>query len=181
MQFSFFFCTFCTNVITYLTFPNFYISILITKFYFPGIPVAEKFSFSLHTLLSDVAARCPESLDEIITTQVECLTLLTNSIIHLEEQSSNSSSTKLYVCRGTVPVLIGLARAMGRYTITDPPLVCRLYPKPEPPIVNNHVNVDRNSAKNTFSKFWSIIPRSLSGNLSATVDNLGISQVRFFF
>ncbi|GJQ75443.1 hypothetical protein Trydic_g23610 [Trypoxylus dichotomus] len=143
---------------------------------FSGIPVAEKFSFSLHTLLSDVAARCPESIDEIITTQVDCLALLTNSIGHLQEQSSNSSSTKLYLCRGTVPVLIGLARAMGRFTITDSPLICRLYPKPEPPIISAHINVERTNVKNTFSKFWSIIPRSLSGNLSVTSDMLGLTQ-----
>ncbi|KAK9746290.1 PI4-kinase N-terminal region [Popillia japonica] len=139
------------------------------------IPVSEKFSFSLHTLLNDIAARCPEAAEDIISTQVECLTLLTNSILHLQEQSSNSSSTKLYLCRGTVPVLIGLARAMGRFTITDPPLICRLYPKPQPPIINNQ-NLERNQVKNTFSKFWSIIPRSLSGNLSVTVDMLGLTQ-----
>lgn len=147
---------------------------------FIGIPVSEKFSFSLHTLLNDIAARCPEAAEDIISTQVECLTLLTNSILHLQEQSSNSSSTKLYLCRGTVPVLIGLARAMGRFTITDPPLICRLYPKPQPPIINNQ-NLERNQVKNTFSKFWSIIPRSLSGNLSVTVDMLGLTQVYNFF
>lgn len=139
------------------------------------IPIAEKFSFSVHTLLSDVAARCEEAREEIVSVQVECLIDLTSTIKNFREQNQKSSSqTKLYLCKTTVPVLIGLVRALGRFTLTDEPLICRIFPKPEPPIPQNVVQ-DK-GYKRSFSNFRSIIPRSLSGNLAATVDILAITQ-----
>lgn len=142
-----------------------------------GIPIAEKFSFCIHTLLSDIAARCDESKDEIIGTQVDCLIDLTSTIKNFQEQNQKSSSqTKLYLCKTIVPVLIGLVRALGRFTITDPPLICRIFPKPEPPIQQT-ITIEKNATyKRSFSNFRSIIPRSLSGNLTATVDILAITQ-----
>lgn len=144
---------------------------------FLGIPIAERLSFCIHTLLSDIAARCEDSREEIIATQVECLIDLTSTIKSFQEQNQKSSSqTKLYLCKTTVPVLIGLVRALGRYTITDAPLICRIFPKPEPPIVQN-VTVEKGVGyKRSFSNFRSIIPRSLSGNLTATIDILAITQ-----
>ncbi|XP_063926766.1 phosphatidylinositol 4-kinase alpha isoform X3 [Zophobas morio] len=139
----------------------------------PGIPVAEKFSFSLHTLLSDIAIKCESCRDEIIDTQVECLIQLTNSISKVREHIN--SAVKFFLCKTTIPVLIGLSRAMGRFCNSDPPLICRLYPKPEPPIAHS-VNADPTNYKRSFSNFRSIIPRSLSGNLAATVDILAITQ-----
>ncbi|XP_063926767.1 phosphatidylinositol 4-kinase alpha isoform X4 [Zophobas morio] len=137
------------------------------------IPVAEKFSFSLHTLLSDIAIKCESCRDEIIDTQVECLIQLTNSISKVREHIN--SAVKFFLCKTTIPVLIGLSRAMGRFCNSDPPLICRLYPKPEPPIAHS-VNADPTNYKRSFSNFRSIIPRSLSGNLAATVDILAITQ-----
>lgn len=143
-----------------------------------GIPVAEKLSFCIHTLLSDIAARCEESREEIIAVQVECLLDLTTTIKNFQELAQSSSQTKLFLCKTTVPVLIGLARALGRFAVNDPPLICRLFPKPEPPIAQNNITVEKNNYKRSFSNFRSIIPRSLSGNLTATVDILAITQVR---
>ncbi|XP_969785.1 phosphatidylinositol 4-kinase alpha isoform X4 [Tribolium castaneum] len=135
------------------------------------IPVAEKFSFCLHTLLCDIAVKCEDSREEIIETQVDCLVKLTNSILKTRENTN--SAVKLFLCKTTVPVLIGLSRAMGRFCNTEPPLICRLFPKPEPPLSPVTSNPDY---KRSFSNFRSIIPRSLSGNLAATVDILAITQ-----
>lgn len=103
---------------------------------------------------------------------------MTNAIKNLQEQGINSSSTKLYLCKSTLPVLIGLARAMGRFCTADPPLFCRLFPRPEPPIKANQNAQDKPIVyKRSFSNFRPIIPRSLSGNLTAALDILAITQV----
>lgn len=86
-----------------------------------------------------------------------------------------NSAVKLFLCKTTVPVLIGLSRAMGRFCTNDPPLICRLFPKPEPPL-SQAVATDQANYKKSFSSFRSIIPRSLSGNLAATVDILALTQ-----
>lgn len=75
-----------------------------------GIPIAERFSFCVHTLLSDIATKSSSSRDEIINCQLECLTCITHVLKNSKEQSAQSSPTaqsKLYLCKSTVPVLIG--------------------------------------------------------------------------
>lgn len=139
------------------------------------IPIAEKFSFCLHTLLSDIAVRCEEYRNEIIDVQVESMVHLTNNVIKMQDSNYWNSSSKLFLCKATLPVLIGLARAISRYSFSDPPLICRIFPKPEPPITQKE-NVNKNLYNRSFSSFRSIIPRSLSGNLTATVDILAITQ-----
>lgn len=141
-----------------------------------GIPTAEKFSFCLHTLLSDIAVRCEDYRNEIIDTQVGCMVTLTNNIIKMRDPNNCNSSSKLFLCKTTLPVLIGLSRAMGRFCFNDPPLICRIFPKPEPPL--GRTTTDKTPSYNrSFSSFRSIIPSSLSGNLTATFDILAITQV----
>ncbi|KAG5871509.1 hypothetical protein JTB14_006942 [Gonioctena quinquepunctata] len=138
------------------------------------IPIAEKFSFCLHTLLSDLAVKCEDGRKEIIDIQVECLVSLTNSVIKMQDPNNRNSSSKLFLCKTTLPVLIGLERALGRLCTSEPPLICRLFPKPEPPLSQAAAN-DQNAYKRSFSSFRNIIPRSLSGNLHATVDILAVT------
>uniref|UniRef100_W4VRQ0 Phosphatidylinositol 4-kinase alpha n=1 Tax=Corethrella appendiculata TaxID=1370023 RepID=W4VRQ0_9DIPT len=130
------------------------------------IPTAEKFSFCLNTLLSDIAANCPQSQDEIISNQVDVLGALTNMI---KTSKENNSISPINLCKTTVPLLLGLGRAMGRYATCNPPLLCRLYPRTDKPIIKNHESTtqsNRYDSKQNLSHFRSIIPRSMSGSLS---------------
>ena len=61
------------------------------------MPAAEKFSFCLNTLLSDIAVRCPDCRNEIISNQVDVLTTLTNMIKNCRE---SNSIQPLILCKG---------------------------------------------------------------------------------
>ena len=74
--------------------------------YITGVPVAERFSFLLTTLLSDIAVRCEENRDRIIATQIESLSVLTSAICSIlkdKDQLNNLNSKGLYkkYCRLT--------------------------------------------------------------------------------
>lgn len=73
------------------------------------------------------------------------------------------------LCKSTVPILIGLARAMGRASTQDPPLLCRIFPAPSPPEQNTVES--QCSKKNAFTVFRPIIPRSLSMNFPQHPDS----------
>ncbi|XP_034943088.1 phosphatidylinositol 4-kinase alpha [Chelonus insularis] len=138
------------------------------------IPVAERFSFCLNTLLSDVAARCDTVCEEIISNQVELLAVITNLVRGSKEQNgARTLQAKISLCKCLVPILIGLARAMGRFACVDPPLLCRIFPPREPPIKISCNEPPPNKRHLSFSNFRPIIPRSLSGNLNphVTIDS----------
>lgn len=141
--------------------------------------MAEKFAFCLHTILTDIAVRCEDYVEEIINIQIDSMVALTNNILKMQDPNNCNSSSKLFLCKTTIPLLIGLSRAMGRFCTSEPPLICRLFPKPEPPL-GKVTNTTKPPYSQSFSSFRSIIPRSLSGNLTATFDILAITQVKLF-
>lgn len=128
---------------------------------FLGIPAAEKFAFCLNTLLSDIAVRCPQNCDAIISTQVETLNTLTNLI---KSNRENGSVPPITLCKATVPLFLGLARSMGRYSQSDPALLCLLFPKPKK--ILDHPQIPNSHKLNEKKQFRSIIPRSMSSSLS---------------
>jgi len=62
---------------------------------------------------------------------------------------------------------------MGRFACTDPPLLCRIFPRRETPSpassMENRSMPDKK--QHSFSNFRPIIPRSLSGNFNSCIDN----------
>ncbi|XP_046385278.1 phosphatidylinositol 4-kinase alpha isoform X2 [Ischnura elegans] len=139
------------------------------------IPVAERFSFCLNTLLADIASKCDTLKDEIISAQVDFLGVLTNICHAYKDQTTPRGSTaKLTLCKSTVPILIGLARSMGRFCTSDPPLLCRLFPRPAPPAPSTP-DTPKLGKKSSFSNFRPIIPRSLSGNFP-TLEKMGTNS-----
>ena len=81
----------------------------------------------------------------------------------ISKQNSSSGS----LCKDTVPILLGLSRAIGRYTIKDP-LISRMYPPLEKPIVKatNPDQLMLNDRQKFSPNFRPIIPRSMSGSLN---------------
>ncbi|XP_058809461.1 phosphatidylinositol 4-kinase alpha isoform X2 [Phymastichus coffea] len=134
------------------------------------VPVAERFSFCLNTLLSDIAARCEPVREEIIATQVEILAVLTNLVRGcMDQNNGRGMQAKITLCKCYVSILIGLARSMGRFACSGPPLLCRIFPRPEPPMPEYKTENPLFSEKkqHNFTNFRSIIPRSLSNSLNS--------------
>ncbi|EDW82565.1 uncharacterized protein Dwil_GK25066 [Drosophila willistoni] len=149
------------------------------------IPSAEKFSFCLNTLLSDIAAKCPDSREEIILNQVETLGTLANIV--KSSKDSSSAPPPIILCKATVPLLFGLARSMGRYASNDPPLLCRIFPAELMPMQRMNYRGGRDgmtysnggvgsgssfsSNERLANQFRPIIPRSMSGSLQQQQQN----------
>lgn len=94
---------------------------------------------------------------------------LTDIVLKSKESNSTPPVT---LCKVTVPLLLGLCRSVGRYATSNPPLLCRLYPRPAKPLIrsndpNHQLNLSE-ACKNTYyTHFRPIIPRSMSGSLNA--------------
>ncbi|KAG5834074.1 hypothetical protein ANANG_G00257410 [Anguilla anguilla] len=90
------------------------------------LPVAENFCFCLVTLLSDVAQRDENSRSQILEAVMDVMQALREMCLTPE------SHDKEYLCRYTVPCLLGVSRAFGRYSNTEEPLLSRLFPRAGP-------------------------------------------------
>lgn len=119
--------------------------------------------------------RCPSNCEAIIANQVETLNTLTNLI---KANRDNGSVPPITLCKATVPLFLGLARAMGRFSQSDPPLLCLLFPKPKKtldkaPIMMMMTTGGQNSPNGIITAagghdrrtFRSIITRSMSSSL----------------
>ncbi|XP_043087575.1 phosphatidylinositol 4-kinase alpha isoform X2 [Puntigrus tetrazona] len=118
------------------------------------LPVAENFSFCLVTVLSDVA-----QMDESMRIQI--LEAVMNLVQVLQETCQNiDGQDKEYLCKYTVPCLLGVVRAFGRYSNTEEPLLSKLFPRvcPQPLGAGDGAEVTR---RRSFNDFRSILPSSL--------------------
>lgn len=101
---------------------------------------------------------------------METLNALTNMV---KTSREGNALPPTILCTATVPIMLGLARSMGRYAQSNPPLLCRLYPADEMPVVGRTATetvrpspYERHGSAS--SQFRSIIPRSMSGGLNTT-------------
>lgn len=71
-----------------------------TIFFSPsGIPVQERFSFCLNTLLSDIAARTESVREKIITAQVDFFTVLTNLLVIYKDRCKCKAYERTERCK----------------------------------------------------------------------------------
>ena len=86
-------------------------------------------------------------------------------------------SILVLLCKGAVPVLLGLSRALGRASSGDP-LFLRIFPEPIiPSPVAPESQQSQINKKRSFPNFRSIIPRSLSSNLPIHSDVASVVSV----
>ncbi|XP_051973573.1 phosphatidylinositol 4-kinase alpha-like isoform X2 [Xyrauchen texanus] len=116
------------------------------------LPVAENFTFCLVTMLFDVA-----QMDEL--TRIQILEAVMNLMQVLQKTCQNTEGQdKEYLCKYTMPCLLGVVRAFGRYSNTDEPLLSKLFPRVAPQVLGTReVEVIR---RRSFNDFRSILPSS---------------------
>uniref|UniRef100_A0A8C5FRY1 Phosphatidylinositol 4-kinase, catalytic, alpha a n=1 Tax=Gadus morhua TaxID=8049 RepID=A0A8C5FRY1_GADMO len=117
------------------------------------LPVAENFSFFLVTLLSDVAQRDETLRGQILETVMDIMQVLQDTCRDPEHHD------KEYLCRYTVPCLLGVARAFGRYSNTEEALLSKLFPRPVVALPASAEDGDA-ARRRSFSDFRSILPSS---------------------
>uniref|UniRef100_A0A672M148 Phosphatidylinositol 4-kinase alpha n=1 Tax=Sinocyclocheilus grahami TaxID=75366 RepID=A0A672M148_SINGR len=118
------------------------------------LPIAENFSFCLVTMLSDVA-----QMDESMRIQI--LEAVMNLMQVLQEMCQNiEGQDKEYLCKYTVPCLLGLVRAFGRYSNTEEPLLSKLFPRVSPQPLGT-ADGEEVTRRRSFNDFRSILPSSL--------------------
>ncbi|XP_032426605.1 phosphatidylinositol 4-kinase alpha isoform X1 [Xiphophorus hellerii] len=119
-----------------------------------ALPVAENFSFCLVTLLSDVAQRDENFRGQILEALMDIMQVLQDIC------KNPDAHDKGYLCRYTVPSLLGVARAFGRYSNTDEPLLSKLFPRPAAPLLSAR-DCSEAARRRSFNDFRSILPSSL--------------------
>ncbi|TWW66232.1 phosphatidylinositol 4-kinase alpha isoform X1 [Takifugu flavidus] len=118
------------------------------------LPVAENFSFSLVTVLSDVAQRDETLRGRILEAIMDIMQVLQMICKNPEAHDRE------YLCRYVVPTLLGVARAFGRYSNTDEPLLSKLFPRPVAPVLPSADETDA-AQRRSFNDFRSILPSPL--------------------
>ncbi len=85
------------------------------------------------------------------------------------------------VCKSTVPLLLGLCRALGRFNCSEEHLITHLYPPKRGRFAATaSLSGGRTAAaevqNKSFSNFRSIIPRSLSMSFAQSKDLLDVGS-----
>eukprot|EP00106_Octopus_bimaculoides_P007153 XP_014774595.1 PREDICTED: phosphatidylinositol 4-kinase alpha-like isoform X3 [Octopus bimaculoides] len=123
------------------------------------LPMGECFSFCLNTILSDVAYRDSELREQILSAQLDTMVVLTTLC------QGTHDIPKETLCTSIVPALIGMARAIGRSSDDEVPLIKLLFPLPSSCVVEEVLSDDKSPPKKPFTKFRSIFPRTLSSHV----------------
>ncbi|XP_078277574.1 phosphatidylinositol 4-kinase, catalytic, alpha b isoform X2 [Rhinoraja longicauda] len=118
------------------------------------LPVAENFSFCLVTVLFDVAQKESTLRVQIIKAILDVMEVLL--VMCLAPQTQDKES----MCRCTVPCLIGIGRAFGRYSYTEESLLSKLFPKITAQSLKAPSETD-GLRRRSFNDFRSILPSSL--------------------
>ncbi|XP_075212959.1 phosphatidylinositol 4-kinase alpha-like [Lycorma delicatula] len=89
------------------------------------VPYAEKFTFCLNTLLSDVYSSERESIIHYQT--IEIANICDNIIHELQNNFTSAEEQKLFNIK--LPILLGLCFSMNRYNSSERSFFCYLFPK----------------------------------------------------
>ena len=167
------------------------------------IPVPERVSFTINTLLSDAASFIPKDRETISAAQVDFLQGLLKLMASCQVNGSVDAQDEDYLCRYLVPLFVGAARAIGRapmcpksremqlnLSVSAPqetpksvPLFSRLFPRPPPPPPYDSSNETtelvaspNNSRQNSLAKKQTLpnLQKLLPHSLST---NLNMSQL----